>query len=224
MIRAWAPDPTEKHQYRWWDGEKWTEHVTDSQVQALDPMAGTAILEPPKIAVDTNLRLPASSLGWAATISGQAIELASRRARFGAAFIDFLLISGLEVVFLLSGLFGSYGLLDIYEADVGTREFLIPLVLRGALTLLYKVPSTAMSGQTLGKKIFRIRVVRTDTGHSPGWGRSFVRWIVPDTVLAFGIVCYLSLTWDTSRQGWHDKAARTVVVKKPNPASTPTGA
>jgi len=33
---AWHPDPTGRHQLRYWDGQDWTEHVSDQGVQALD--------------------------------------------------------------------------------------------------------------------------------------------------------------------------------------------
>jgi uncharacterized protein YxjI len=36
----WAPDPTSRHQLRYWDGTKWTDHVSDNGVQATDPMTG----------------------------------------------------------------------------------------------------------------------------------------------------------------------------------------
>ena len=33
---AWHPDPTGRHQLRYWDGQDWTEHVSDHGVQAID--------------------------------------------------------------------------------------------------------------------------------------------------------------------------------------------
>ena len=35
---AWQPDPTGKHEYRWWDGQRWTEHVADAGQASVDPM------------------------------------------------------------------------------------------------------------------------------------------------------------------------------------------
>jgi hypothetical protein len=35
---AWHPDPTGKHDHRWWDGTQWTEHVADAGVAAIDPL------------------------------------------------------------------------------------------------------------------------------------------------------------------------------------------
>lgn len=35
---AWAPDPTGRHQWRWWGGVAWTDHVADDGVAAEDPL------------------------------------------------------------------------------------------------------------------------------------------------------------------------------------------
>ena len=37
---AWLADPTGRHQLRYWDGNSWTDHVSDSGVQGTDPVAG----------------------------------------------------------------------------------------------------------------------------------------------------------------------------------------
>jgi uncharacterized RDD family membrane protein YckC len=33
----WAPDPLGRHQYRYWDGAQWTEHVSDNGMVGTDP-------------------------------------------------------------------------------------------------------------------------------------------------------------------------------------------
>jgi hypothetical protein len=35
---GWYADPTHRHQSRYWDGSRWTEHVADSGVSATDPL------------------------------------------------------------------------------------------------------------------------------------------------------------------------------------------
>lgn len=37
---AWHPDPTGRHDHRWWDGERWTEHVADAGQSSVDPLEG----------------------------------------------------------------------------------------------------------------------------------------------------------------------------------------
>lgn len=35
---AWHPDPASRHQYRYWDGQSWTDWVADNGVQSTDPL------------------------------------------------------------------------------------------------------------------------------------------------------------------------------------------
>jgi hypothetical protein len=35
---AWHPDPSGAHDHRYWDGERWTEHVADAGVASVDPL------------------------------------------------------------------------------------------------------------------------------------------------------------------------------------------
>lgn len=46
---AWHPDPTGQHDHRWWDGQRWTEHVADAGVAAIDPLPSA----PPQDAAQT---------------------------------------------------------------------------------------------------------------------------------------------------------------------------
>ncbi|MDZ7732479.1 MAG: DUF2510 domain-containing protein [Acidimicrobiia bacterium] len=35
---AWHPDPHGRHEHRWWDGVRWTEHVADGGLAGVDPV------------------------------------------------------------------------------------------------------------------------------------------------------------------------------------------
>ncbi len=37
-VAGWYSDPLGNHELRYWDGWKWTEHVSDSGVQKIDPL------------------------------------------------------------------------------------------------------------------------------------------------------------------------------------------
>jgi uncharacterized RDD family membrane protein YckC len=68
------------------------------------------------------------------------------------------------------------------------------------------------SGQTLGKKLLKIRVIDFNTGGPIGFGRAIVRYI---SRILSGLVCYLGylwMLWDREKQTWHDKLGSTVVV------------
>jgi hypothetical protein len=37
---GWNPDPTGRHEYRYWDGDRWTDQVADGGVAGSDPLPG----------------------------------------------------------------------------------------------------------------------------------------------------------------------------------------
>ena len=41
---GWFPDPTRRHDHRWWDGTAWTAHVADAGVAGIDELDGPATL------------------------------------------------------------------------------------------------------------------------------------------------------------------------------------
>ncbi|MFB7663715.1 RDD family protein [Kitasatospora sp. NPDC056138] len=100
-------------------------------------------------------------------------------------------------------------------------------VLLGVLVLagvLYEVLPTARTGQTLGKRLMGIKVVRVAAparggrpaggpAGPPAFGRSLLRWIVRQ-ISVFSVVGLLSPLFDpAARRGWQDRAARTRVVR-----------
>ena len=82
---------------------------------------------------------------------------------------------------------------------------------------VYEIVCVARWGQTLGKKLARVRVVSATTLGPPGLGRATLRWFVQ--LLAWltcigAPILYLSPLWDPARRGrgWHDLSAGTLVV------------
>lgn len=39
----WYPDPMGRHEYRWYDGTTWTDHVSSHGVPSIDPVGGAAV-------------------------------------------------------------------------------------------------------------------------------------------------------------------------------------
>jgi uncharacterized RDD family membrane protein YckC len=68
-------------------------------------------------------------------------------------------------------------------------------------------------GQSFGKRFIGVRVVRTD-GRPMDYQTAVLRHIVgyPLSILFFGLGIVWML-WDGRRQGWHDKLAKTIVVR-----------
>jgi uncharacterized RDD family membrane protein YckC len=69
-------------------------------------------------------------------------------------------------------------------------------------------------GLTPGKWILGLRVIKVDTGLPAGFWRMALRQIIGQWVAA--ILCYIGFIWalfDANKQGWHDKIAKTLVVR-----------
>lgn len=99
---------------------------------------------------------------------------------------------------------------------------LIGTLIGALLGLCYLVPSTAITGRTLGMFLRGVAVVRVD-GSPATWGAALARFVVPvmlATALAqigllLGLAAVLWWFWDPNRQGLHDRLARTLVVARP---------
>ncbi len=152
--------------------------------------------------------------GWATTDIGESVELAGAGRRLLARIVDIVVV-GVPAAIVASVIIGQPD--DAAEVSAG-----ISLVVT-AIWLIYEVSMIALRGQTLGKMATRIKVVRSENSGAPEWSHSFNRWapagvcsIVGSWVPIVGLLSlliYLSLVWDGKRQGWHDKAGKTLVIK-----------
>lgn len=137
--------------------------------------------------------------------------LASRWARLGAAIVDVLLLGVVATVLLL------------FSFALGGGSFLLMLVLilvleGGYLSLQWGL--LIMEGQTVGKKFFKIRIVKVDTGLNGGFTHNIIlRGIVSSLFIAvpyvgpvYGVVNFLFI-FRQDKRCIHDLIAGTHVVK-----------
>lgn len=128
------------------------------------------------------------------TIETSSYELADIGARFMALLIDGIILS----------VIGSVGFLTAREPGIGA-SFFIGLV-------YYWFFLTRNNGQTPGKALMKIRVIKVDgspISDSDAVLR-YVGYIVNSLCIGIG---WLWALLDANQQGWHDKLAKTYVVK-----------
>ena len=132
-------------------------------------------------------------------------EQAGFALRFGAFMFDLLpLMILLFVSGLLASQFLAYGALIQYSSLGLAVLFLVFnfIILAGR------------TGQTVGKRLIGIRIITVDQR------RATTKQIVMRHILgyplsmAFFTLGFLWLLWDRRQQGWHDKLAKTLVVRK----------
>jgi uncharacterized RDD family membrane protein YckC len=144
-------------------------------------------------------------------------ELAGRGSRFGAAILDSFIFAIAVVPVLIGANFQAMQTGDYMNAfsgvGIGIAAVAWLALIGVTIHLVYK------NGQTLGKKIVGIKVVRTDFSRASlariFWLRNVVNAIpgaIPFVGNFYGIVDHLFI-FGERRQCVHDKIADTVVVK-----------
>lgn len=123
-------------------------------------------------------------------------ETAGFLPRLGAYLIDaviLLVING--IVFVLVGSQTAYNLISF------------------VVSAAYVVGFWSAEGATPGKMALGLRVVHAETGEliSPAYALlRYVGYIISSIPLGLG---FFWIIWDDKNQGWHDKIAKTVVIK-----------
>jgi uncharacterized RDD family membrane protein YckC len=137
-----------------------------------------------------------------------ALEYAGFWIRLGANTIDIIFLSILYLViyYVFSDLFRSIAITNISVLIMSTIAWFIKI--------LYFVTFWSWRGQTPGKMILGIKIIRTDS--SPiVWPHALLRYagyIGSAIPLCAG---FFWIAFDKRKQGWHDKIADTYVVKLP---------
>ena len=121
-------------------------------------------------------------------------ELADLGTRFLAAIVDGFIIG------VVSGI-----LFSIFRNPGGVLSFVLTVG-------YYWYFWTRYHGQTPGKMLFKIRVVKKD-GSPMQDADAIVRAVGYYISAAFFLLGYIWAFFDENRQGWHDKLANTYVVK-----------
>ncbi len=137
------------------------------------------------------------------------LEYAGFWVRVAAAIIDGLLILVVTAPVLIS----IYGV-GYYTASsfvfAGIADFFVSWVLPAVAVILFWVYKQA----TPGKMAIAARIVDARTGEKPSTGQCIGRYFA---YFLSGLVLGLGFLWvafDNRKQGWHDKLAGTVVIKK----------
>jgi uncharacterized RDD family membrane protein YckC len=136
----------------------------------------------------------------------EGMTLATIKKRGMAFFIDEMLLSLLLILALGNSFFEAK---TVEEMILLTNTFVLEYM---AIKIIYQAFFIMQYGATLGKIAMKIRVIEIKTLQTPNvvvaLNRAFVR-VVSEMLF------YLGFLWgvlDPSRQTWHDKSAKTLVI------------
>lgn len=134
------------------------------------------------------------------------LTLAPIAKRSLAFFIDEMLLSFILIIALWDAFASATTIEALIEV---TNSFILEFI---AMKIIYQTFFVMQYGASLGKLVAKIRVIELATLQNPNVIVSLNRSIF--RVLG-ELLFYLGFLWamfDPSRQGWHDKTAKTLVV------------
>lgn len=131
---------------------------------------------------------------------------------FWLRFLTFVVDSALVMVVAYPVLIAVYGRAYLAPTTLGPRgavDVLVSWVFPAVAVLLFWIYRSA----TPGKMMLRARIVDARTGAPPSTGQLIGRYVgyyLSTLPLGAGL---LWVAFDPRKQGWHDKLARTVVIR-----------
>ncbi|MDT8339519.1 MAG: RDD family protein [Sulfurimonas sp.] len=136
----------------------------------------------------------------------EGMTLAPIKKRGMAFFIDEMLLSLLLIIALGDSFFDAK---TVEEMIILTNTFVLEYM---AVKVVYQAFFVMQYGATLGKIVMKIRVIELGTMQKPNVVVALNRAVVR---VISEMMFYLGFVWgvmDPTRQTWHDKSAKTLVV------------
>jgi len=141
-------------------------------------------------------------------LNNEEYEYAGFWIRVGASLIDSLLF----FIITLPLTFSIYGSL-IWESNgvfLGGADFLINVTFPLFATVLFWFYKSA----TPGKMALKIKIVNADDGAKLSVGQCIGRYFAYIPAMLIFMLGIIWVAFDKRKQGWHDKLAKTVVIRK----------
>lgn len=159
---------------------------------------------------------------YGASQQGPAIPYASWGARLGAYLLDGLIVTAVAMVPIVIGAIIAFSGSEVDPVtdeltsvnSTGVTIMVFGYLVAFVFTVWNQVFRQGRTGQSLGKKIVSIQVVRADSGQFLGAGLAFLRAIMMALLGGICFINYLWPLWDEKKQAWHDKVVGSVVIRK----------
>jgi len=130
--------------------------------------------------------------------------------RVAASLLDSILIVAITYPLLYMAYGSDYFLGEEFAIYHGNVDFLLSYVFPAVAAILFWRYKSA----TPGKMAIGAIIVDESTGDAPSTGRLIGRYFgYFPAMLILGLGLFW-VGWDSKKQGWHDKMAKTIVIKR----------
>ncbi|MER6839425.1 RDD family protein [Streptomyces platensis] len=176
-----------------------------------------------------------AAMPYGQQMPGMPMGYASWGSRLGAFLLDGLMIAAVPIILYIVSIVmaagsavtpdysscstGDYTCMQNAANDAASSSTPVGAIILSILAWLLMIGGTffliakeGASGQTPGKKVMGVKVIKEATGQPLGFGMTFVRYLCR---YLNGLLCglgWLWPLWDDKSQTWADKLAGTVVV------------
>ncbi len=144
-------------------------------------------------------------------LKNEEYEYAGFWIRVGASIIDMILL----IVIIMPIMFIVYGEEQIFYSDkiiLGSVDFLLNYIFPFFATIIFWIYKSA----TPGKMMLHLKVVDEETGNKLTIGQSIGRYFAYIISIIPLLIGFIWVAWDKKKQSWHDKLAKSVVIRKKN--------
>ncbi len=136
----------------------------------------------------------------------QNLSLASLQKRAGAFFVDECILSVLFIIIY----FDKFTLASSQEQMLGLINMLLWQLI--ILKVIYQSFFVWMYGASLGKMVFKIKIISINTAQNPDIFASFLRANIRILSEWFFYIGYIWAYFNPARQTIHDKFSKTLVI------------
>ncbi len=138
------------------------------------------------------------------------MEIKNNYAGFGVRFLATIL----DTIWMYGIIYAVlWGIFKINPLVPGSNYTSTQLFFEYIIPFIIVMGCWIYSAATPGKYMLKLTIVDSETGAKVPASRLVIRYIgyfIAFIPLGLG---FLSIIWDKKRQGWHDKMAKTVVIK-----------
>lgn len=166
---------------------------------------------------DAQIKEELLKVGWQAVDVDDALSVGNSQT-FAGFWIRFLALLVDQTIFIIIAL-GLGIILKPFTSQVGEESLSsvaawVDAFIAPFLIVAYNVLFVWLKGATPGKMLVGLKIVKID-GSAVDLGAALLREIIGKAAsgLLFGLG-YFWVAFDKKKQGWHDKLAKTVVVRK----------